>query len=108
MTPNEARAAKNEISFRKANERLGEKRRELDAEGKTPFLCECSDPRCTEIIQLTVPEYEQVRSHPTWFLIATGHDAAGTTTVGEHSGYTIVEKAGIAGKIAEEEDPRDE
>ena|SRR5690242_15075397 len=108
VTPSEARAAKNEVSFRKANERLGEKRRELDVDGKTPFLCECSDPHCTEIVQLTSVEYEQVRSNPTWFLIAAGHEAGATATIKEYDAYTVVEKGGVAGKIAKEEDPRDE
>jgi hypothetical protein len=108
VTPSEARAAKNEVSFRKANERLGEKREELDVEGKTPFLCECSDPRCTEIIQLTFVEYEHARSNPTWFLIAHGHEPGAAATVEEHGDYAIVEKTGVAGAIAAEEDPRDE
>ena len=108
VTPSEARAAKNEVSFRKANERLGEKRRELAVGGKTPFLCECSDPHCTEIVQLTFAEYEHVRSNPTWFLIAAGHEADATATIKEHDAYTVVEKAGVAGQIAEEEDPRHE
>ena len=39
------------MSFRAANEKLGEKRAEVGAGGKTPFLCECSDPECTELLQ---------------------------------------------------------
>ena len=90
MTPSEERAAKNEISFRKANERLGEKRAELDAEGRTPFLCECSDPRCTELVRLTLAEYERVRSNPRWFLIAGDHDPGASRTAEEHGAYAIV------------------
>jgi len=106
QTPSEARAAKNEVSFRKANERLGEKRTELDAEGRTPFLCECSDVDCTQIVRLTHREYEHVRSNPTWFVIVSGHDAGVGTTAEDHGEYAIVEKTGIAGEIAAGEDPR--
>ena len=108
MTTSEERAAKNEISFREANERLGEKRVELDAEGRTPFLCECSDPRCTDLVRLTLAEYERVRSNPRWFLVAAGHDPGASRNAEEHDAYAIVEKTGVAGAIAEEQDPRSE
>ena len=106
MTQSEARAARNEAHFREANERLGEKRIQLDADGLTPFICECSDPACTELIRLTLAEYEHVRSNPTWFVTASGHDADFGTAAQEHDRYAIVEKSGVAGRIAEEEDPR--
>lgn len=108
VTQSEERAAQNEIVFREANERLGEKRVELAAEGATPFLCECSDGGCTEVILLTLTEYEHTRSNPRWFLVAAGHDAGGGKTVEEHAEYEIVEKSGVAGEMAEDEDPRDE
>jgi hypothetical protein len=108
MSISEERAAKNEISFREANERLGEKRVELDAAGRTPFLCECSDARCTELVRLTLAEYERVRSNPRWFLVASGHDPGASRAAEERGGYAIVEKTGVAGAIAEEQDPRSE
>ena len=108
MTTSEERAAKNEISFREANERLGAKRAELAAEGRTPFLCECSDPRCTDLVRLTLAEYERVRSNPRWFLVAAGHDPGASRNAEEHDAYEIVEKTGVAGAIAEEQDPRSE
>jgi hypothetical protein len=102
----EERAARNEVSFREANEKLGEKRTELGADGKTPFFCECSDPACTELLQLTRAEYERVRSKANWFVTAVGHDREIGRVVQEHDGYAVVEKRGVAGRIAEEEDPR--
>src|SRR5262249_4947489 len=74
VTQSEERAAQNEISFREANEKLNDKRAKLGVEGLTPFLCECSDPHCTELIRLTLPDYEDVRSHPARFLVAVGHN----------------------------------
>ena len=102
-TQSEERAARNEVLFREANEKISGKRRELDIEGRTPFICECGDPDCTVVLRLSLEEYEQVRSQPRWFLIADGHDAQSARTVESHDGYTIVEKIGVAGRIAEEE-----
>jgi hypothetical protein len=104
-TPSEARAAQNEVFFREANEKLGEKRIELGADGRTPFLCECSDPQCTQLIHLTLEEYEYVRARPTWFVAATGHEPD-TRTAEDHGDYSILEKSGVAGRIAKEQDPR--
>ncbi len=106
VTESEERAARNEVSFRAANERLGEKRVEVGAGGKTPFLCECSDPECTELLQLTFDEYEHVRSKANRFVAAVGHDGEFGRIVEEHDGYAIIEKDGDAGRIAEEENPR--
>jgi hypothetical protein len=100
------RAARNEVSFREANEKLGDKRTELGAHGRTPFLCECSDPECTELLRLSFAEYERVRTRANWFVTAVGHDAPDERVVEEHEDYTLIEKAGLAGRIAEEENRR--
>ena len=47
-----------------------------------------------------------MRSSGNRFLIATGHYALSAVTIEEHAGYVIVEKHGVAGRIAEEEDRR--
>jgi hypothetical protein len=106
LRQSEERAARNEASFREANEKLGDKRLELGADGRTPFLCECSDPECTELLQLSHDEYERVRSRANWFVAAVGHDGEIGQVVENHDGYVIIEKSGFAGRIAEEENPR--
>jgi hypothetical protein len=105
-TRSEEQAARNEVRFREANETLGEKRQALELDGRTPFLCECEDPTCTELIRLEVDEYEHVRSHANWFLVAAGHDDEQAPHAESHEHYAIVEKSGLAGRIAEEENPR--
>ncbi|MFL5945182.1 MAG: hypothetical protein ACJ74C_07065 [Gaiellaceae bacterium] len=105
-TQSEERAARNEVLFREANEKLSNKRNELELGGETPFLCECGDPDCTDLVRLSVDQYEHVRSRPDWFLIARGHDAGEGRVVEDPGGYAIIEKSGVAGKIAEEENPR--
>ena len=105
-TQSEERAARNEVLFREANEKLGDKRQELDISGQTPFLCECGNPTCTDLIRLSLEQYEHVRSHANWFLIAGGHDAQESRVEEDHDGYVIVAKTGLAGRIAKEENPR--
>ena len=69
-------------------------------------VCECGDPDCTELIRLSLEEYEHVRSSGNRFLIATGHYALNAVTIEEHARYVIVEKHGVAGRIAEEDNRR--
>ena len=105
-TQTEERAARNEVVFREANEKLGEKRQELDIGGLTPFLCECSDRSCTKLVRLSFEQYEHVRGHATWFIHAPGHNSGEERPIEDHDGYLIVEKLGLARRIAEAENPR--
>ncbi len=50
MSIPDQRALENERLFRSANERIDERRRELDVDERTPYLCECEEPTCTELI----------------------------------------------------------
>ena len=72
-----------------------------------PFICECPDPSCTEIVRLDLEAYEDVRQHPRRFFSVTGHaapalEADAAVVVKECPGYTLVEKIGRAGEVAEE------
>jgi hypothetical protein len=105
------RVARNDAVFREANEgiRAVVDQTELSEDELVPFICECADVHCTEIVQLSTQEYEAVRSEPTRFLKARGHErnAHGWARVVEElDRYTVVEKIGEAAEIAEELDPR--
>jgi hypothetical protein len=102
------RAAKNEALFRQVNERIEEVNEDLGESGQSDFLCECGDDDCTSPISLTLAEYEEVRSDPTHFAIARGHDIIDVEkVVSETDRFAVVEKfAGEAGRIAVETDPR--
>jgi hypothetical protein len=84
------------------NERIG-----YSAEGATSeFVCECSNTECTSTIELTVVEYERVRSNPTWFVIKADHDLAQIErVVSRDDGYAVVEKL-ILEEYMQETDPR--
>jgi hypothetical protein len=96
------RAAHNEVRFREANEHIDDRRAELGVDTRTPYLCECEDERCTEVVRLKPDEYAAARRSPRTFLLAAGHAFREGEIVSEHDGYVIVEKHGRAGEIAEE------
>ena len=70
-----------------------------------PFLCECGDQSCRQLIHIPLDKYSEVRESPRRFILATGHDQRDgkeTSTIETHEGFVVVEKSGIAGAIAEE------
>ena len=100
--------ARNEALFRQVNERIEEINQKLSDDSPSDFLCECGDDDCTAPVSLTIAEYEEVRSEPTHFAIANGHEMIDVERViGKNERYSVVEKfAGEAGRIAVETDPR--
>jgi hypothetical protein len=104
----EARALKlaiNQSAFRSSNERLRRAAATHRFEGnqRVPFVCECADPQCREIVMLSIEEYEQVRAYPTRFLLVAGHEDAEEMherIVEAERGFTVVEKVGMAGEEA--------
>jgi hypothetical protein len=108
-TRSERRAAENEAIFRDANERIEKRLSELTLEGgRAPFLCECEDMGCREMLRLTPAEYESVRADPRHFVIAPGHPTEHGRIVERTDRFAVIEKVGGAGEIAEELDPRSE
>jgi hypothetical protein len=88
-------ALRNEKLFREANERIAERRDELEIEdGATPFLCECEDEACTEIVRLSVDEYRRVREGRLTFVVAEGHPTRGVPTGFGGDGWLCVSKEG--------------
>jgi len=102
------RVAKNEALFRRVNERIEEISEALPGDSESDFLCEFGNEDCTAPVRLTLSEYEEVRSNPTHFLIAHGHEAVDVEKViRETDRYAVVKKfAGEARRIAVETDPR--
>jgi hypothetical protein len=109
LTPE--RIALNQIAFRQANEQIEAAADRMGLIGRVPFICECADPSCTEIVRLSNEAYEEVRQHPRRFFTAPGHqtiavEAGAATLVEEHKTNVIVEKIGVAGEIAEQDHNR--
>jgi hypothetical protein len=78
--------------FRSANDAIAEKGRQFGWTFPGPFLCECSDMRCLERLELTLEAYEELRSHPDRYLLAPGHEVADATVVRRTKAFTVVEK----------------
>jgi hypothetical protein len=107
------RAARNQSTFRGANEKIAERAADLiEDESGVPLICECPDPRCTAITRLSLVDYEAVRSRGDWFLVVPGHETCViegekiATVVRRNETYSLMEKVGVAGEIAEDLDPR--
>ena len=99
------RLARNEAFFRQVNERINDV--SVSGEDGYQFVCECADPGCTERITLMTADYEWVRAKPTRFVLAPGHVAPEIEHVVEREGdHVVVEKRGIAGRIATKLNPR--
>jgi hypothetical protein len=76
---------------------------------RVPFLCECADRSCTEIVMLSLADYERIREHPSRFLLVAGHEDAEADyerIVEAENGYAVVEKIGVAGEEAVRLDTR--
>jgi len=93
----------------KAHERardVNAQRASLDRPGDV--ICECARPDCSELIAINALEYDALRSHATWFVIAPfdGHffpEAERIVATNGH--YWVVEKHDGARKAAAQFDP---
>jgi hypothetical protein len=104
------RLAQNEGIMRQVNERIGEIAEGLGGgDHRYDFLCECSRLDCVQRISMTLPEYEYLRAEGERFAVIAGHEEHEVERVAEKlDDYWIVEKVGVAGEVAREEDPRSE
>jgi hypothetical protein len=107
MSLGEERAGRNEALFREVNEQgraLAE--RFAEQEGVPAFVCECGNDSCVERLRVPIDVYESVRAHPRRFLVAPRHEADFEQVRERADGYLIVEKTGVAGRTAQQNDPR--
>ena len=105
------RRARNEALFREVNERIEDLSSDSAGESEQAealeVVCECGRDDCTELIEVTRPQYEAVRSDPRRFIVRPGHEHTDIERVVErNSGFLVVEKLEHAAEIAVEEDPR--
>ena len=93
--PTRERLAKNEALFREVNARIRElsERWELGEPDLVAFVCECSRVGCSNPVQLTLSEYEEVRSHRRQFFVVPGHENGQIDgVVARRDRYIVVEK----------------
>jgi uncharacterized protein (DUF1499 family) len=79
--------------FREVNERVVEVSRQA-VEGDIEILCECGEDPCLAQITLSASAYDAVRTVPTRFVVAPGHENEKLErVVTARPGYVVVEKA---------------
>jgi hypothetical protein len=61
-------------------------------EQRVPFLCECSDRRCTRPITLDHHVYEGIRANSTRHLAIPGHVIADAEVIEETDAVAVLEK----------------
>ena len=94
-----------QVGFRAQNERIYASANSLEILGPIPFLCECADTACTEIVRLSDNEYDSVSQYPRRFFNVSGHEAPSVEAGAERillaiGEFTVVVKVGIAGDVA--------
>ena len=99
--------ASNEAVFREVNEGIERGQWPGDEARTVGFRCECARLGCNLLVELTLPEYERIRSDPRHFLMIPGHELPEIeTVVAREPNYIVVEKRDEAGEQAEDSDPR--
>jgi hypothetical protein len=107
MTTRAERQGRNESLFREVNERIAELNQTFQVEGRSEFLCECSQEECKEPLSISLDEYEAVRRESTRFFVIPGHEDQSVERVVERNDrYVVVEKVGDAAAEADDLDPR--
>ena len=105
MTADQAEIGNAQVALRNANETIQASADRFTLVDSIPFICECPDPECSEVVNLSYDTYEAIRQSPRQFFNVSGHETpsveAGAeriiAVVGE---LTIVEKIGVAGDVA--------
>lgn len=108
------RVARNQSTFRDANERIEGAADAMGEFDRVPFICECPRRDCVDLTRLTLTEYEGVRANARRFLVVPGHEVcevegvAVAKVVDRYESFSVLEKVGESGQVAEALDPRRE
>jgi hypothetical protein len=98
------KGARNQALWREVNERI---KNVAETAGDVEFLCECADLDCVQTLNLSMAEYERIRSSSVRFPVAPGHVYPELeNVVEENDRFVVVQKKGKAGEVAAELDPR--
>ena len=77
--------------FRQANDELDASASQMGLNGPRPYLCECSDTRCTRTMMIEGGIYADVRATPNRFVVLPGHEE-GLDVVENSPDYVVVVK----------------
>jgi hypothetical protein len=107
MSNDQAEIGNAQVALRRANETIQASADRFTIDRNIPFICECPDPNCSEVVNLSFDTYEAIRQSPRQFFNVSGHEASSVAAGAERivaleGDLTIVEKVGVAGDVAAE------
>jgi hypothetical protein len=68
--------------------------------------CECNRAECGENFEVAELDYEAVRRHGRWFVVAPDHHTDDELLISSRRDYDVIEKIGDKGRLAQSLDPR--
>jgi hypothetical protein len=95
MRHTEERVSSNEARFIAANDTIALLAAAHEPRPRVPFLCECPDPRCSEIAELSLGEYAALRLFANQYVVAAsckGGELPGTLIVERTDRFTVVDR----------------
>ena len=82
-----------EEAFRDANRRIMAVADSLSVDADVPFLCECSDTNCRELIRMPWTEFDALHEVDNLFVVVPGHELLEVEQlVAESDRYNVVKK----------------
>jgi hypothetical protein len=108
MSSREERMALNEAASRQLNEEIEQAHRDEPPGRLMTITCECALRSCDRLIEITMAEYQDVRSDPRQFAIVPEHFIGDIERiVFENDRFAVVAKrAGTPADVVTENDPR--
>jgi hypothetical protein len=108
MSSREERMALNEAASREINEEIEQAHRDEPPSRLMTITCECALRSCDRAIEITMAEYQDVRSDPRQFAIVPEHFIGDIERiVFENDRFAVVAKrAGTPADVVIENDPR--
>jgi hypothetical protein len=103
------RIGENEALYRSVNEKIEALSAAFGVITETmSVVCECGNASCAEQIEVSIPDYERIRSDPTLFIIRPGHEIPDVEEVVErnHVFHVVRKVEGAAAALARKTDPR--
>lgn len=97
------RRERNQQLFREVNRRISDVNATFDAtaaDDELDFVCECADASCTEMVPLSLSEYQRVPRAGNYFLVKVGHQASHQRIVVRATDYVVVEEPAVDGTTA--------
>ena len=100
--------ALNEAASREINEEIERVHQDDPPGRRMKIACECALKTCNEVIEITVAEYQDVRSDPRQFAIVPDHFIGDIERiVFENDRFAVVAKReGVPADVARDENPR--